>query len=73
LKVEQSAPLRATVRFTARHAHFWEFDTVSRFWKRNGKATGRGPGANRFVPIIINYRARLHEALAALIPNKDLV
>jgi hypothetical protein len=67
VRVERKARLRAQVKSAAKHAHLYEYGTVSRYLKSNGASRGTMPAQPVFVPAAVRNRRRMVERLTEIV------
>jgi HK97 gp10 family phage protein len=67
VRVERKDRLRAQVKSAAKHAHLYEYGTVSRYLKSNGASRGTMPAQPVFVPAAVRNRRRMVERLTEIV------
>lgn len=70
VRVDHEGPLASRTRSTAKHAHLYEFGTVTRATKRTGANRGKMPAKPVFIPAAIKNRDRMLKRLDSEIMRK---
>lgn len=70
-RVTEISRHRVLVRNHARHAHFEEFGTISRYWRSTGKATGKITARPYFYPAVSAARRRMWHQFEALLAREE--